>query len=259
MIYPPQLQEASFKSTNLTLETWTSAYAAAQTALTAAEAAVALIPNYLATATNGTDNGPVATFALIRPPGHHATTNLCGGYCYLNNVMICTSHVLRQHVEMKCVIVDVDFHHGNGVEEILYRQRSKTNWTARCQYISLHGHPDYPYYTTHLPTPLAKNVSALDYVEALAGRLQGVQNWCGAETVVLVSLGLDTLHTDPIGGFAGFTSQNDYFDIGKEIGRFVRRIGARTCFILEGGYVIEKLGECVEGVFRGYMYGLEDR
>ena len=243
---------------NLTIETWTSAYAAAQTALTATEAALALAPHYLDTSKNGTDSGTVATFALIRPPGHHATTNLCGGYCYLNNVMICASYVLRQHPKMKCLIVDVDFHHGNGVEEILHRQQSD-DWTRRCQYISLHAHPDYPYYTTHLPTPLAKSVSAQAYLAALAERLDAVREWCGRETLVLVSLGLDTFSTDPIGGFAGFTSRNEYFDIGSEIGRFVRLVGGKTCFLLEGGYVVERLGECVEGVFRGYVYELGNK
>ena len=202
----------------------------------------------------------MATFALIRPPGHHATTNLCGGYCYLNNVIICASHALRQHPQLKCVIVDVDFHHGNGVEEILSRNReSSDNWGDRCRYISLHAHPEYPYYTTHLPTPLAKTVSADEYLQLLHQNLVEAQDWCdGEQTLVLVSLGLDTLSTDPIGGFAGFTSRRDYLEIGRKIGGFVKQIGGRVSFLLEGGYVVEKLGECIEAVFRGYMHGLDE-
>ena len=160
---------------------------------------------------------------------------------------------------MKCVIVDVDFHHGNGVEEILSRNReSSDNWGDRCHYISLHAHPEYPYYTTHLPTPLAKTVSADEYIRHLYQNLMDAQDWCGGvQTLVLVSLGLDTLSTDPIGGFAGFTSRNNYFEIGRNIGVFARALGGKVCFLLEGGYVIEKLGECVEAVFRGYIHGLE--
>ena len=173
--------------------------------------------------------------------------------------MICASHSLHQNPDLKCVIVDVDFHHGNGVEEILSRNReSSDNWVDRCHYISLHAHPDYPYYTTHLPTPLAKTVSSDEYVHILRQNLLNAQVWCGTgQALVLVSLGLDTLSTDPIGGFAGFTSPNDYFEIGRTIGEFVKRLRGRACFLLEGGYVVEKLGECVEAVFRGYMQGLE--
>jgi acetoin utilization deacetylase AcuC-like enzyme len=248
--------------TLLKLETWTSAYAAVQTALTATEAAMNLIPAYLPTSTNGVSSGTLATFALIRPPGHHATTNLCGGYCYLNNVVVAASHALIQNPNLKCVIIDVDFHHGNGVEEILQRKRATASgiseWAERCRYISLHAHPDYPYYTTHLPTPLAKDVSVEEYLTKLNGNLREVKSWCDDETLVLVSLGLDTLAEDPIGGFAGLTCQEDYFKIGNEIGKFVYDRRSKCCFLLEGGYVVERLGECVEGVFRGYMNGVMD-
>jgi len=197
-----------------------------------------------------------ATFALIRPPGHHATTNLCGGYCYLNNVIICASYSLRQNAKLKCVIVDVDFHHGNGVEEIL-QLPSSTDWKDRCRYISLHAHPEYPYYTTHLPTSIAKTVTADEYMGHLHRNLQDAEDWCAKQTLVLISLGLDTLSTDPIGGFTGFTSRDHYFQMGEVIGQFVRHVGGKTCFLLEGGYVVEKLGECVEAVFRGYIYALQ--
>lgn len=242
-------------SSTVTGDTWTSAYAAVQTALTATEAAMALKPAYLPATTNGVESGTLATFALIRPPGHHATTNLCGGYCYLNNVIICASYVLRQHADLKVVIVDVDFHHGNGVEEILAREDTD-KWRKRCKYISLHAHPDYPYYTTHLPTPLGKDVTSNEYVEKLHANLKEAEKWCDADTFVLVSLGLDTLAGDPIGGFAGFKGQGDYSRIGNEIGVFAKQVRARSCFLLEGGYVVDRLGECVEGVFRGFMHAV---
>jgi acetoin utilization deacetylase AcuC-like enzyme len=177
----------------------------------------------------------------------------------LNNVIICASHSLRENLELKCVIVDIDFHHGNGVEEILQRNRIEKDpqdWRDRCRYISLHAHPEYPYYTTHLPTPIAKTVTSEEYIFQLRHSLESGQDWYEDETLVLVSLGLDTLSGDPIGGFAGFTTQQDYIYVGMEIGRFVRRIKGKACFVLEGGYVVDKLGECVEGVLRGYIRGL---
>ena len=208
--------------------------------------------------------GLAATFALIRPPGHHATTGLCGGYCYLNNVMICASHALGQIDQtgrLKCVIIDIDFHHGNGVEEILQRKTpsGKLNWRKRCQYISLHAHPEYPYYTSHLDCGLRKDVEFWDYNKTLSVKFELATTWCNLErwpeedTLVLVSMGLDTLSSDPIGGFYSFTEMEHYELLGENIGDFVAQVNGRTAFLLEGGYVVEKLGECVEAVFRGFM------
>jgi len=200
------------------------------------------------------DAATAATFALIRPPGHHATTSLCGGYCYLNNVIICASYSLRQNPRLQCVIVDVDFHHGNGVEEILRKPaEDDVNWRERCNYISLHAHPEYPYYTTHLPTPLPKSVTVETYLSLLRENLNGVKKWCGDDVLVLVSLGLDTLSGDPIGGFDGFGSVEQYIGIGKEIGEFSHSVNAKTCFLLEGGYVVSKLGQCIQNVFTGFI------
>jgi len=226
------------------IDTWTSAYAAVQTALSATEATL-----------KSSDANTAATFALIRPPGHHATTNLCGGYCYLNNVVICASHSLLRNPQLQCVIVDVDFHHGNGVEEILRRKpvEDKDDWRERCRYISLHAHPEYPYYTTHLPTPLPKSVTVETYLSLLRNNLTAVKQWCGNDVLVLVSLGLDTLSGDPIGGFDGFGSVEEYIRIGKEIGEFSQSVNGKTCFLLEGGYVVSKLGECIQNVFSGFI------
>jgi hypothetical protein len=172
------------------------------------------------------------------------------------------------------VIIDIDFHHGNGVEEILHHSplansangihegnsvhpNSPTTWRDRIQYVSLHAHPDYPYYTTHLPTPLSKSVTKTEYLSELRRGLALVETWCEkGETLVLVSLGLDTLNTDPIGGFQGLTCQADFWEVGGVVGGFVGRIGGRCCFLLEGGYVVDRLGECVEGVLRGFIDGV---
>ena len=245
MIYPPpSLQVHPAEDLKLRIDTWTSAYAAVQTALSATEATL-----------KSTDDENAAMFALIRPPGHHATTNLCGGYCYLNNVIICASLSLRQNPHLNCIIVDVDFHHGNGVEEILQRKPAsdKDNWRERCRYVSLHAHPEYPYYTTHLPSPLPKSVTAETYLTHLRERLAEFKVLRGQEVLILVSLGLDTLSGDPIGGFDGFGNVEEYSALGKEIGDFARQVNGKTCFLLEGGYVISKLGACIENVFKGFM------
>jgi acetoin utilization deacetylase AcuC-like enzyme len=101
-------------------------------------------------------------------------------------------------------------------------------------------------------------VTAKEYLEILTENLNEAEKWCGeVENLVLVSLGLDTFFEDPIGGFAGFTEMEDYERVGGVIGTFVGAIMGRCAFLLEGGYVVEKLGECVEAVFRGYMHALK--
>jgi len=182
--------------------------------------------------------------------------------------MICASHALSQIDQigrLKCVIIDIDFHHGNGVDEILRRQPSpeEPNWRKRCQYISLHAHPEYPYYTSHLDHGLPKDVEFWDYNTTLFTEFELATIWCtgegwrAEETLVLVSMGLDTLSSDPVGGFNSFTGMEHYELVGESIGDFVAQVNGRTAFLLEGGYVVEKLGECVEAVFRGFMRGVK--
>ena len=77
------------------------------------------------------DDKSQATYSLSRPPGHHAARHSYGGYCYFNNAAI-AAKVLRK--KGRVVVLDIDFHHGNGTQDIFYRD-------DRCFVISLHGDP----------------------------------------------------------------------------------------------------------------------
>lgn len=81
--------------------TWESAYASAQTALSALDAVI--------------DEGWPCTFALCRPPGHHAGPDYLGGYCYLNSAAIAAAEASRRG--RRVAILDIDYHHGNGTQE----------------------------------------------------------------------------------------------------------------------------------------------
>ena len=104
--------------------TYKAAYDACQTALTGAEALLA---------------GEPAVFSLCRPPGHHATQDIAGGYCFFNNAAVATQYIKDKN--KKVAILDIDFHHGNGTQSIFYDQSNPL-------YVSLHGDPlmEYPYY-----------------------------------------------------------------------------------------------------------------
>ena len=83
---------------------------------------------------------PVA-YGLCRPPGHHATTSLYGGYCFFNNAAIAAAHVVSA-TGGRVAVLDVDYHHGNGTQQIFYERDDVA-------FVSLHGDPAraYPYHT----------------------------------------------------------------------------------------------------------------
>ncbi len=93
--------------TSISEGTWQAALASKDVALTGAQ--------YLL-------NGEQGVFSLCRPPGHHAASDLFGGYCFLNNAAIAAQH-LRDHDAERVAILDIDFHHGNGTQDIFYARQ----------------------------------------------------------------------------------------------------------------------------------------
>lgn len=89
-------------------------------------------------ATDAVINGRVnSAFALVRPPGHHATAMAAMGFCLFNNIAIATQHALKKHKMEKVAIIDFDVHHGNGTQEAFYNNQ-------QALYISTHQYPHYP-------------------------------------------------------------------------------------------------------------------
>ena len=84
--------------------------------------------------------GARAAFALCRPPGHHATADQFGGYCFLNNAAVVADMFVTDGAK-RVAILDIDFHHGNGTQQIFYGR-------GDVLFASLHGDPldMYPYY-----------------------------------------------------------------------------------------------------------------
>jgi acetoin utilization deacetylase AcuC-like enzyme len=83
-------------------------------------------------------DGEDATYALCRPPGHHAYRDMAGGFCFLNNSAIAAAHLRLKHERV--VILDVDVHHGNGTQGIFYARPDVYT-------VSIHADPVayYPY------------------------------------------------------------------------------------------------------------------
>ncbi len=197
-------------------------------------------------------DGERAAFALCRPPGHHAASDLYGGYCFLNNAAVAAQMFLDQGAS-RIAILDIDFHHGNGTQDIFY-QRSDV------LFCSLHGQPEdaFPHflgyadetgsaagagYTHNFPLPPG---TAFDrWGDALDVALTRVRAY--APDALVVSLGVDTFKDDPISFFK--LDSPDYLTIGG-------RIGALRCpalFVMEGGYAIDAIGLNTVNVLEGFL------
>ncbi len=199
-------------------------------------------------------SGEAAAYGLCRPPGHHAARAMFGGYCYFNNAAIVAEWLVAQTGE-PVAILDVDFHHGNGTQQIFWER-------GDVLYASLHGDPllAYPYFAGHAdetgaadgagttfnqPLPPGTNDDA--YLATLDRTLDRIAHHPGS--VLVVSLGIDTYGQDPI-GFFGLTTRA-YHELGRRVGAS----GRRAVVLQEGGYFVPQLGENV----RQFLRGLEGR
>jgi len=226
-------------STSLTAGSWPAARAAVDVAVTAQRLVA---------------QGERAAFALCRPPGHHAGSDFYGGYCFFNNAAIAAQAFIDGGAK-RVAVLDVDFHHGNGTQEIFYRR-------GDVLFCSIHGHPEdeYPYFSGYEDEtgaaagegfnanfPLRPGAAWQNYQPALAAALKRIDSY-GADAIV-VSLGVDTFEHDPISHFK--LRSEDYPRMGEMIA------GARrpTLFVMEGGYAVEEIGLNTVNVLTGFESG----
>ena len=221
--------------TSYTDGTWEAAYASAQVALSATKEVL---------------SGKHA-FALCRPPGHHAAYDMYGGYCFLNNAAI-SAQFMRDNGKKRIAIVDVDFHHGNGTQDIFYARNDVL-------FASLHGDPmdAFPHFLGHADEtgtggglgfnhnyPMPPGTSFATWRNALADALAKIAAF--KADALIVSLGVDTFETDPISFFK--LKSPDFTTYGADIAA----LNLPTLFVMEGGYDIAEIGLNTVNVLTGF-------
>jgi acetoin utilization deacetylase AcuC-like enzyme len=163
-------------------------------------------------------------FALIRPPGHHASANRAWGMCYFNNMAIAVQKIRPK--AKKALIIDIDLHYGDGTVSI-FRGDSNVKIVN--------------------PWSVDENFEYLDmdesrYLSQVVGAFQGFDY-----DIVGVSAGFDTYLED----WGRLLKREDYLKIGKAIREGAERCGGRRFAVLEGGYHPD-LKWCIKSFIEGF-------
>ncbi len=184
--------------------------------------------------------GEHVSFALCRPPGHHAGKDYAAGYCFINNAAVAANSLAPKG---RVSVLDIDYHAGNGTQDIFYNRSDVLT-------ISIHADPalEYPYYAGyvdetgidegigfHRNFPLPAGTDDAHYLVTLNEAIQMVKTFQPSSLVV--SVGMDIYDGDPLGKF-NITQKGI-----QQIGDKIADIGLPTLFVMEGGYANEVLGE----------------
>ena len=190
---------------------------------------------------------PIA-YALCRPPGHHAGRRVFGGFCYFNNAAAAAQLL---SAEGKVAVLDIDFHHGNGTQDIFWTRSDVLT-------VSIHGHPNhaYPYFSgfsdeigegfgrgCNRNFPLPENAGDELYLQTLDRALELIARF--KPVFLVLSLGYDTMGGDPTGSFA--LSVKALQTIGSRLASLSRPL----LIVQEGGYSLRNLRRGSTAIFRG--------
>jgi acetoin utilization deacetylase AcuC-like enzyme/GNAT superfamily N-acetyltransferase len=191
-------------------------------------------------------------YALVRPPGHHAEHRAFGGFCYFNSAAVAAQYASPYG---RVAVLDLDFHHGNGTQNIFYRRSDVVT-------LSIHGHPSFtfPYFSgfadetgegegagCNINFPLPEQISAEQYRQTLAKALRRIMRLkC---LILIIALGFDTAKGDPTGAWN--LGPKDF----RAVGRMIGSLRLPTVVVQEGGYKTQSLGTNAYHFFLGLWEG----
>jgi acetoin utilization deacetylase AcuC-like enzyme len=186
---------------------------------------------------------------LVRPPGHHAMSNAAMGFCLLNNVAVAAKTAIDELGLDRVLIVDWDVHHGNGTQAAFWEE-------PRVGFLSIHRWPFYPGtgagnetgggrgLGTTLNLPVQVGTSRKDYISLFAYRLERFAAKIKPQ-LIFVSAGFDAHRKDPEGDL-GLESEDFIALTDLVLDAAAAHCNGRVISVLEGGYHLEMLAECVE-------------
>ncbi len=205
--------------------------------------------NCVLTAADSLLAGNQMVYSLTRPPGHHAEYSSFGGFCYFNNTAIAANYLSKYG---RVAILDVDYHHGNGQQQIFYERNDVLT-------VSIHGHPSfaYPYFSGFRDEkgkgsglgfnhnfPLKEELDGEEYRETMKKALGIISKF--RPDFMVIALGLDTAKGDPTGTWL-LNARDFYLN-----GRMMAEMLLPTLFIQEGGYRNKDLGINARYFFKGF-------
>ena len=194
-----------------------------------------------------------ASFAVVRPPGHHAGADYAMGFCLFNHAAVAAAHARSLGVG-RVAVLDWDVHHGNGTQDVFYGD-------GEVLYLSVHRSPFYPGtgkaeeagqgeglgFTVNVPLPGRSGEDV--YAEAFVGVLVPVLREY-EPGLLIVSAGYDAHAADPLGGMG--LEADSFARFAALLSAVCREAGAPPpAFVLEGGYDLDALARSVAATVRG--------
>ena len=199
-------------------------------------------------------------YCLNMYPGHHASSDQMGGYCYLNNAAICAKQYQQRNaknkIKPKVAILDLDYHAAQGTQEIFYDDPTVYN-------ISIHADPYYVYPNQCFEDELgdnegvgynkniifSKQVKGDEYLDIVKQAITIINNF--DPELVIIPFGGDTfkLDKDPSRLYTASLELEDYYDIGQEL----KKINRKMIITQEGGYDMENISKIVDNFISGII------
>ena len=183
-------------------------------------------------------------FCAVRPPGHHAETVRANGFCFINNIAVAARYLQKKYKIDKVAIIDFDVHHGNGTQEIFYRDKSVA-------YGSSHEFPLFPGTGAEneigvgniFNATLRAGTESKEFHEIFEKKvLTPVKEF--KPDVILISAGFDAHKRDPLANIN--LESSDFFTITKKIVEIANvHSKGRVISFLEGGYDLQALSESI--------------
>ena len=183
-------------------------------------------------------------FCAVRPPGHHAETVRANGFCFINNVSVTAKYLQKEYEINKVAIIDFDVHHGNGTQEIFFKDPSVA-------YGSSHEFPLFPGTGAENETgvgnifnaTLKAGIARKDFIEIFNQKVLNPIDKFKPE-VILISAGFDAHKRDPLANIN--LESEDFFTITKNIVDIANTHSkGRVISFLEGGYDLQALSQSI--------------